>query len=230
MRSLPRSRALSCAPTRQRWSPSIPTSRSSPASALKLTTAAAFLAEVGGTGQFTTVVRGAKPDDARNGEGRPALSAAATRCWRRGLRHDAQTPAHTGDRHREARRQIVAAGVVRVTGGIVVSDDVYDTERRVPTWSPGYTSAGDVGPIGALAVDDGFSAYAPRRSPRPTRQSPPGSRSRRAGRCRGDDHGADAAGGAVGGDRSLASIGQRRLPKSSPRCCARATTTPPSCC
>jgi D-alanyl-D-alanine carboxypeptidase/D-alanyl-D-alanine-endopeptidase (penicillin-binding protein 4) len=53
------------------------------------------------------------------------------------------------------------AGVRHVTGSIGVYDGVFDSERRVPTWSTGYTATGDVGPIGALVVDDGFSSYAP---------------------------------------------------------------------
>ncbi len=163
MRSLPRS---SCAVVRADKATVVavnPDQLLVAASALKLTTAAAFLAEVGGTGQFTTVVRGAKPDASGTvkgdllviGSGDPML---ATEGYVTTRKHP-PTPATD---IAKLVRQIVAAGVVRVTGGIVVSDDVYDSERRVPTWSPGYTSAGDVGPIGALAVNDGFSAYAPR--------------------------------------------------------------------
>ncbi|MEY2425822.1 MAG: hypothetical protein QOI61_1394, partial [Actinomycetota bacterium] len=133
-----------------------------PASALKLTTAAAFLAKVGGTGHFTTVVRGSKPDAAGTvkgdlivvGSGDPML---ATEGYVSTRKHP-PTPATD---IAKLVRQIVAAGVLRVTGGIAVSDDLHDAERRVPTWSAGYTASGDVGPLGALAVNDGFSAYSP---------------------------------------------------------------------
>lgn len=133
-----------------------------PASALKLTTAAAFLARVGGTGRFTTEVRGPKPDRdgvvsgdlVMVGGGDPLLA----------------TEGYVQTRRREPRpateftslvTALRDAGVRRVTGGLGVNDTIYDDERRVPTWSPGYTAAGDVGPIGALAVDDGFTSYSP---------------------------------------------------------------------
>jgi serine-type D-Ala-D-Ala carboxypeptidase/endopeptidase (penicillin-binding protein 4) len=133
-----------------------------PASAIKLTTAAAFLAEVGGTGQFSTEVLGPKPDAAGTvngpltlvGGGDPLLATSGYVTTRK----HPPTPATD---FAKLVRQIVAAGVERVTGGLWVSDEIYDAERRVPTWSAGYTSAGDVGPIGALAVDDGFASYAP---------------------------------------------------------------------
>jgi D-alanyl-D-alanine carboxypeptidase/D-alanyl-D-alanine-endopeptidase (penicillin-binding protein 4) len=48
-----------------------------------------------------------------------------------------------------------AAGVTRVSGGIVADDRRYDAQRTVATWSPSYLAAGEIAPIGALAVDDG---------------------------------------------------------------------------
>src|SRR5947199_108792 len=59
-------------------------------------------------------------------------------------------------------QKVYAAGVRHVAGGVGIVDDAYDNERRVPTWKPAYTTDGDVGPIGALAVDDGFMSYSPR--------------------------------------------------------------------
>ena len=134
-----------------------------PASTLKLTTAAAFLAKVGGKGTFSTTVRGAAPDRAGTvdgdltliGGGDPLLSTAGYVATRK------HPPDPATDFTALASRT-VAAGVRRVTGGIAVNDARYDAERRVPSWKPGYTTAGDVGPLGALAVDDGFAAYTPR--------------------------------------------------------------------
>ncbi|MDP1792716.1 MAG: D-alanyl-D-alanine carboxypeptidase [Acidimicrobiales bacterium] len=133
-----------------------------PASALKVTTAAAFLAEVGGTGSFVTAVRGPKPSSAGVvagdvtlvGGGDPLL---ATDGYVRTRRHPPEPNTELDDLAEALR----AAGVRRVTGRLLVADARFDDERRVPTWSNGYTSNGDVGPLGALALNDGFASYSP---------------------------------------------------------------------
>ncbi|HUR77735.1 MAG TPA: D-alanyl-D-alanine carboxypeptidase/D-alanyl-D-alanine-endopeptidase [Acidimicrobiales bacterium] len=133
-----------------------------PASALKLTTAAAFLREAGGKGRFSTRVGGRRPNGSGvvdgdlilEGGGDPLLATPGY----------VETRKHPPKPATDFSRLITAlrdAGVRRVTGGIGVYDGIFDAERRVPTWSSGYTAAGDVGPIGALVVDDGFSAYSP---------------------------------------------------------------------
>ncbi|MBA2609112.1 MAG: D-alanyl-D-alanine carboxypeptidase/D-alanyl-D-alanine-endopeptidase [Actinobacteria bacterium] len=134
-----------------------------PASSLKLATAAAFLAKVGGTGTFTTVVRGAKPDGSGTvtgdlaliGGGDPLLSTGGYVATRK-------HPPNPATDIAALAAKLVSTGVRRVTGRITISDDRFDNERRVPTWKAAYTTAGDVGPLGALAVDDGFMSYAPR--------------------------------------------------------------------
>lgn len=133
-----------------------------PASSLKVATAAAFLAKVGGDGTFVTDVRGAEPDAdgvvdgsiTLIGGGDPLLATSGYVATRRHPPTPATDIATLASKLR-------AAGVRRITGGIGVVDSRYDAERRVPTWKPGYTTTGDVGPIGALAVDDGFVSYAP---------------------------------------------------------------------
>ena len=52
---------------------------------------------------------------------------------------------------------IVAKGVTRVPGGIIGDDSRYDDQRYIPTWKPEYKTGGDIGPIGALTVNDGLS-------------------------------------------------------------------------
>ena len=134
-----------------------------PASALKLTTAAAFLATVGGKGTFATVVRGAKPDASGTVSGNLALIGGgdpllATSGYVATRKH----PPNPATDIAKLAASLAKAGVRRVTGGITVNDSRFDNERRVPTWKPAYTATGDVGPLGALAVDDGFASYAPR--------------------------------------------------------------------
>ena len=60
---------------------------------------------------------------------------------------------------------IVAAGVRAIPGGIMGDDSRYDTERYLPTWKDTYRTDGEVGPLGALTVNDGFSALEPRPVP-----------------------------------------------------------------
>jgi serine-type D-Ala-D-Ala carboxypeptidase/endopeptidase (penicillin-binding protein 4) len=57
---------------------------------------------------------------------------------------------------------IVAKGVRRIPGGIVADDSRYDGVRYPPTWKASYATTGQVGPIGALTVNDGFGAWDPR--------------------------------------------------------------------
>ena len=52
---------------------------------------------------------------------------------------------------------IVAKGVTRIPGGVVGDDSRYDDQRYIPTWKPEYKTGGDIGPIGALTVNDGLS-------------------------------------------------------------------------
>ncbi|MEY2418634.1 MAG: hypothetical protein QOG90_1314 [Actinomycetota bacterium] len=132
-----------------------------PASALKLTTAAAFLAKAGGKAKFATHVwyprkdaSGAVATLALEGTGDPLL---ATKGYVETRKH----PPKPFTDFTKIATAVRAAGITRVTGTIVVVDSAYDTERRVPSWSSGYTATGDVGPLGALALNDGFSSYAP---------------------------------------------------------------------
>jgi D-alanyl-D-alanine carboxypeptidase/D-alanyl-D-alanine-endopeptidase (penicillin-binding protein 4) len=58
---------------------------------------------------------------------------------------------------------IVAKGVQKIPGGILVDDSRYDAERYRATWKDSYRTSGDIGPLGALTVNDGFSAWDPRK-------------------------------------------------------------------
>jgi len=67
----------------------------------------------------------------------------------------------------QVAQAVRAAGVTEVKGGVVGDETRYDTQRAVPTWKPSYASDGEVGPLSALEVNDGFAAFAPRLVPSP---------------------------------------------------------------
>jgi D-alanyl-D-alanine carboxypeptidase/D-alanyl-D-alanine-endopeptidase (penicillin-binding protein 4) len=52
---------------------------------------------------------------------------------------------------------IVAKGVTQVPGGVVGDDSRYETLRYLPTWKDSYRTDGQVGPLGALTVNGGFT-------------------------------------------------------------------------
>jgi len=56
---------------------------------------------------------------------------------------------------------IVNAGIKRVPHGVVGDDSRYDQQRTVSGWSPSYLTDGDVGPLGALTVNDGEQSFNP---------------------------------------------------------------------
>jgi D-alanyl-D-alanine carboxypeptidase/D-alanyl-D-alanine-endopeptidase (penicillin-binding protein 4) len=58
---------------------------------------------------------------------------------------------------------VVAKGVQRIPGGVVGDDSRYDGVRYLPSWKDTYRTDGEVGPLGALTVNDGFSMWSPNR-------------------------------------------------------------------
>jgi D-alanyl-D-alanine carboxypeptidase/D-alanyl-D-alanine-endopeptidase (penicillin-binding protein 4) len=60
---------------------------------------------------------------------------------------------------------IVASGVKRITGGVQGDDSRYEALRYLPTWKDSYRTEGQVGPLGALTVNHGFSAVKPKPVP-----------------------------------------------------------------
>ena len=141
-----------------------PTMALLPASTLKLLTAVAALHELGADGELVTEVRTQRPPSGGVvdgplylvGGGDPLLSTAD---YAASLKNQPQTFTPI----ERLADQLVAQGIRSVRGGVVGDDSRFDTQRYVPTWKPGYLSAAEVGPIGSLIVNDGFSQWHPRR-------------------------------------------------------------------
>jgi D-alanyl-D-alanine carboxypeptidase/D-alanyl-D-alanine-endopeptidase (penicillin-binding protein 4) len=133
-----------------------------PASTQKLLTATAALTVFGPQYRYTTdVVAPAGPRDGvvdrlwLVGSGDPVLSTPAYQAYLAGqalTRGDVTTPLV------QLADGLVAAGVHTVPGGIVGDDHLFDTDRSVPGWPSRYLADGNVGPLGALTVDDGLAA------------------------------------------------------------------------
>jgi serine-type D-Ala-D-Ala carboxypeptidase/endopeptidase (penicillin-binding protein 4) len=55
--------------------------------------------------------------------------------------------------------RIAAAGITEVRGDVIGDDRRYDRERSVASWPTRLITQGQVGPISALAVNDGFTSF-----------------------------------------------------------------------
>ena len=134
-----------------------------PASTQKILVAAAALAVLGPDFRFETkVLADAPPRDGAVGtlwlvgSGDPALATPEYALWLK-------------ERPRYRLRQVTplaaladglaAAGVRTVTGAILGDDSRYDRTRVVPSWKATYVIDNEVGPLGALLVNGGFSVF-----------------------------------------------------------------------
>ena len=137
------------------------------ASTQKLLVAAAALATLGPDSTFTT--RAVAPAAPVNGAvdrlwlvggGDPVL---ATGTYRDFLQSQGKTKGDATTSLETLADAIVAKGVRTIPGGIVGDDSRYDQQRFVTTWKDSYRTSGDIGPLGALTVNDGFSTWSPSR-------------------------------------------------------------------
>jgi D-alanyl-D-alanine carboxypeptidase/D-alanyl-D-alanine-endopeptidase (penicillin-binding protein 4) len=133
------------------------------ASTQKLFVAVSALTTLGPDSTFTTkVVAPAAPADGAVerlwlvGSGDPVLATADFNAflqtqprWRGSVTTSLETLADA----------IVAQGVRSIPGGIAGDDSRYDDQRYAPSWRDSYRTAGEIGPMGALTVNQGFSAW-----------------------------------------------------------------------
>ena len=163
---VPRAGARSCLAVYEGTRPVLlrrPDEALTPASTQKVLVATAALSVLGPDFRFETkVVAESRPRDGAVGtlwlvgSGDPTLATPEYAQWLK-------------DRPRYQLRQVTplaaladglaAAGVRTVAGGVVGDDSRYDRARTVPTWKPSYIAANEVGPLGALLVNDGFTVF-----------------------------------------------------------------------
>ena len=131
-----------------------------PASTVKLATAAAAIDALGPAHRLRTAVVTVAPPDGSVvegdlwlvGGGDPVLGTDA---W-------AATMLGTDDPRTSLDAladSVVAAGVRRINGGVAGDDSRYDRERYVSTWPRRLIDDGEVGPLSALSVNDGFRVW-----------------------------------------------------------------------
>ena len=136
-----------------------------PASTMKMLTGTAALRRLGADFRFTTEVKADRPvvNGVLDGPlwlvgaGDPLLS---TQQYADSFRNQPQvfTSLDTlADR-------IVEAGVHEIRGGVVGDDSRFDTMRYLPSWKPVYISDNEIGPVGALVVNDNFAQFRPKRT------------------------------------------------------------------
>lgn len=133
-----------------------------PASAAKLLTAVAVLRHLDVEDRLRTTVVATEPasggvlegDLWLVGGGDPLLG---TQPWAASFEHQ---PALYSPLELLADR-VAEAGVRVVRGRVIGDDDRYDETRYVTTWPARYVTENQTGPLSALSVNDGFSAWEP---------------------------------------------------------------------
>lgn len=136
-----------------------------PASTQKILLAVAALAVLGPDFRYETkLVSDAPPRDGTVGglwlvgAGDPTLATPEYMGW---LSDKPRYQLHQATPLAALVDGLAQAGVHAVSGGIAGDDSRYDGARAVPSWKPGYIAENEVGPLGALLVNRGFTRYQP---------------------------------------------------------------------
>lgn len=136
-----------------------------PASTEKLLTSAVALAVLGPDSHLVTRTVAARAPDAGVvdrlwlvGGGDPLLMTPDVQAKRDLIPELRGTPTTQLSALADA---IVAKGVQRIPGGVIGDDSRYETLRYLPTWKDSYRTDGQVGPLGALTVNGGFTVQGP---------------------------------------------------------------------
>jgi serine-type D-Ala-D-Ala carboxypeptidase/endopeptidase (penicillin-binding protein 4) len=147
-----------------------------PASTMKLLTATAVLDRLGPSDRLVTKVMGQEAPEGGVIYGNLYLVGGGDPLLRTASYATAQNPPQPLYTSLDQLAQDVRrAGVTEVTGSVVGDESRYDDERNVASWKPIYTTEGDVGPLSALDVNDGFvpKPPPPPKPPTPTTTTPP---------------------------------------------------------
>lgn len=134
-----------------------------PASNQKVVTARLATEVLGPDHRFRTEVAGSLAGDTVDGDlylvggGDPVLRTDAYAAY-------FADDAGTGTSLEKLADAVVDAGVRRVTGSVIGDESRYDDLRSVPGWPDRYLEQHQLGPLSALAVNQGFVSFPPRYS------------------------------------------------------------------
>jgi D-alanyl-D-alanine carboxypeptidase/D-alanyl-D-alanine-endopeptidase (penicillin-binding protein 4) len=133
-----------------------------PASNMKLLTATAVLEKLGAGLRITTTVTASAPPRRGTVHGNLYLIGAGDPfLWTASYVTMQIPPQPLYTSMPALAAEVRAAGITRITGSVIGDETLFDTKRGVSTWLPIYREEGDVGPLSALEVDNGFSLTPP---------------------------------------------------------------------
>ncbi|MGI8493658.1 MAG: D-alanyl-D-alanine carboxypeptidase/D-alanyl-D-alanine endopeptidase [Acidimicrobiales bacterium] len=145
-----------------------------PASNMKLLTASAALDKLGPDYRFTTEVKASQAPAGGTVAGSLYLVGGGDPLLRTpGYAAGLPFPEPTYTSLVQLAARVRAAGVRRVLGSVIGDESRFDQQRGISTWKPAYEAEGDVGPLSALQVNDGFERIVPPPPPPTTLPQPP---------------------------------------------------------